>query len=96
MVVKVQAAQAQAVGEPSEPVQGFGFQEEPLGLVPDPPSEVRFCRHFSRHRTYDEERRSTPKRRGGWGGRGKGSRTDIAVDECRKQMIDRVARYRFD
>ena len=68
MVVKVQAAQAQAVGEPSEPVQGFGFQEEPLGLVPDPPSEVRFCRHFSRHRTYDEERRSTPKRRGGWGG----------------------------
>ena len=25
-----------------------------------------------------------------------GSRTDTAVDECRNEMVDRVARYRFD
>ena len=32
----------------------------------------------------------------GGGGRGKGIRTDTAVDEWRNEMIDRVARYRFD
>ena len=31
--------------------------------------------------------------RGGWG---RGSRTDRAVDECKNERIDRVARYRFD
>ena len=30
------------------------------------------------------------------GGRGGGSRTDTAVDESRNEIVDRVARYRFD
>ena len=33
----------------------------------------------------------------GRGGRkGRGARTDTAIDECRNEMVDRVARYRFD
>ena len=32
----------------------------------------------------------------GRGGGGTGSCTDTAVDECRNEMIDRVAGYRFD
>ena len=31
----------------------------------------------------------------GRGGGGKGSRTDTAIDDCRNEMIDGVARYRF-
>ena len=38
-----------------------------------------------------EDTKSDDKGRGGGG-----SRTDIAVDECRNEMVDRVARYRFD
>ena len=45
-----------------------------------------------RHAT--EDAKSDDKGRGGWGGRG--SRADTAVDECRNEMVDRVARYRFD
>ena len=41
-----------------------------------------------------EDAKSGDKGRGG-GGAG-GSRTDTAVDVCRIEMIDRVARYRFD
>ena len=37
-----------------------------------------------------------PGGRGGGAGRGAGSRTDAAVDECRNELVDRVARYRFD
>ena len=29
-------------------------------------------------------------------GKGRGSRIDTAVDECRNEMVDRAARYRFD
>ena len=32
----------------------------------------------------------------GWGGVERGSCTDTAVDECKNEMIDQVARYRFD
>ena len=32
----------------------------------------------------------------GRGGEEMGSRIDIAVDECRNEMVARVARYRFD
>ena len=32
----------------------------------------------------------------GRGGKGRGSRTDTAVDECRNEIVDRVARYRFN
>ena len=45
-----------------------------------------------RHAT--ENAKSDDKRRGG--GKGRGSRIDTAVDECRNEMVDRVARYRFD
>ena len=34
--------------------------------------------------------------KGGRGWKGRDSRTDPAVDECRNEMVDRVARYRFD
>ena len=30
------------------------------------------------------------------GGGGRDCRIDTAVDECRNEMVDRVARYRFD
>ena len=30
------------------------------------------------------------------GVRGRGSRTDTAVDECKNEKVDRVARYRCD
>ena len=45
-----------------------------------------------RHTT--EDAKSDDKGRGA--GKGWGSRTDTAVDECRNGMVDRVARYRFD
>ena len=46
-----------------------------------------------RHAT--EDAKSDDKGRGAR--KGKGSRTDTAVDECRNEMmVDRVARYRFD
>ena len=41
-----------------------------------------------------EDAKSDDKGRGG--GKGSGSRIDIAVDECRNEMVDRAARYRFD
>ena len=44
-----------------------------------------------RHAT--EDAKSDDK---GRGGEGRGSRTDTAVDECRNEMVDCVARYRFD
>ena len=45
-----------------------------------------------RHAT--EDAKSDDK---GMGGRkGRGSRTDTAVDEYRNEMADRVARYRFE
>lgn len=82
MIVKVQAAQAQAVGEPSEPVQGFGFQEKSLGLVPDPPSGSSFHRYFSRHRTYDEQEGQHGNARGvSWGGRGWAERADGTLEK---------------
>ena len=34
--------------------------------------------------------------KGKGGAEGGGSRTDTAVDECRNEMVDRVARYRFE
>ena len=40
-----------------------------------------------------EDAKSDDKGRGG--GKGTGSRIDTAVDECRNEMVDRVARYRF-
>ena len=43
--------------------------------------------------THAEDAENGDKRRGGGG---TGSCTDTAVDECRKEMVDRVARYRFD
>ena len=48
----------------------------------------------------DEGQRSRPRHaaedaKSGDKGRGS-SRTDIAVDECRNEMVDRVVRYRFD
>ena len=45
-----------------------------------------------RHAT--EDAKSDDKGKGE--GEGRGSRTDAAVDECRNEMVDRVARYRFD
>ena len=45
-----------------------------------------------RHTT--EDAKSDDKGRGG--GKGRGSRTDTAVDEYRNEMVHRVARYRFD
>ena len=41
-----------------------------------------------------EDGKSDDKVRGGdkW----RGSSIDTAVDECRNEMVDRVARYRFD
>ena len=44
-----------------------------------------------RHATKDTKN-GGKRRRGG----GRGSRTDRATDECRNEMIDRVARCRFD
>ena len=44
------------------------------------------------HATEDAE--SDDKGRGAR--KARGSRTDTAVDECRNEMVDRVARYRFD
>ena len=41
-----------------------------------------------------EDAKSDDKRRGR--GEERGNRTDIAADECRIEMVDRVARYRFD
>ena len=41
-----------------------------------------------------EDTKSDDKEKGGRGGGG--SRTDTAVDESRNEMVDRVARYRFD
>ena len=43
------------------------------------------------HATEDAE--SDDKGRGAR--KARGSRTDTAVDECRNEMVDRVARYRF-
>ena len=40
-----------------------------------------------------EDAKSDEKGTAGVGG---GSRTDTAVGECKKEMVDRVARYRFD
>ena len=45
-----------------------------------------------RHAT--EDAKSEDKGKGG--GERRGSLTDTAVDECRNEMVDRVARYRFD
>ena len=45
-----------------------------------------------RHAT--EDAKSDDK--GSGGRKGRGSRTDTVVDECRNEMVDRVARYRFD
>ena len=47
----------------------------------------------SRLRQTAEDAKNGDKGRGG--GR-RGSPTDTAVDECRDEMIDRVARYRLD
>ena len=47
---------------------------------------------WPRHAT--EDAKSDDKERG-WG-KGRSSRTDTAVDDCRNEMVDRVARYRFD
>ena len=41
-----------------------------------------------------EDAKSDDKGRGG--GKRSGSRIDTAVDECRNEMVDRAARYRFD
>ena len=51
-------------------------------------AESSWLRHTTQDaKNYDKGRR---------GGKGGGSRTDTAVDECRNDMVDRVARYRFD
>ena len=39
-------------------------------------------------------RQEQPRKTGRTGGGG--SRTDIAVDKCRNERVDRVARYQFD
>ena len=41
-----------------------------------------------------EDTKSDDKEKGGRGGGG--SRTDTPVDETRNEMVDRMARYRFD
>ena len=45
-----------------------------------------------RHATEDAKSDDKGRR----GGKGKGSRIDTAVDECRNEMVDRVTKYRFD
>ena len=45
-----------------------------------------------RHAAKDAKNGDKGRRREG----GRGSRTDTAIDECRNEMIDRVARCRFD
>ena len=45
-----------------------------------------------RHTTEDAKSGDKGRERG----KGRGSRTDTAVDECRNEMVDRVARYGFD
>ena len=47
-----------------------------------------------RHATEDAKSGDNGNR--GDGGGGGGSRTDTAVDEIRNEIVDRVARYRFD
>ena len=44
--------------------------------------------------TAEDAKSSNQGKPGGRGGRS--SRTDTAVDECRNEMVDRVARYQFD
>ena len=51
-------------------------------------AESRWLRHEA------EDAKSDDKGKGG--GKGRGSRTDTAVDECRNELVDRVARYRFE
>ena len=51
-------------------------------------AESSWLRHAS------EDAKSDDKGRGE--GKGRGSRTDTAVDEYTNEMVDRVARYRFD
>ena len=51
-------------------------------------AESSWLRHASEDgKSNDKGRRGREER---------GSRTDTAVDECRNEMVDRVATYRFD
>ena len=51
-------------------------------------AESSWLRHAAEDTTSDDK-----EKRGRGGG---GSRMDTAVDESRNEMVDRVARYRFD
>ena len=49
-------------------------------------------RSWPRHATEDAKSDDKGRR----GGKGRGSHTHIAVDQYKNEMVDRVARYRFD
>ena len=51
-------------------------------------AESSWLRHTTEDAKSDDKGRGEEEERG--------SRIDTAVDECRNEMVDRVARYRFD
>ena len=56
-----------------------------------------FMARWHRHDTWRNWlRHAAEDAKSGDEGRGGRSRTDTVVDECRNEMIDRVARYQFD
>lgn len=56
MVVKMETAQAETVGEAAKFIHAGGLYEKALGLIPDPPEAWDIDRHFGRRKNTNARR----------------------------------------